>query len=111
MKKLTSVFTVLLLCLSTAVFADEHLDQALEHANAAVAEGQAGKAPSLVIHAKAALEHSLAASLVAKSLPKGHIDMASEVLQKAIDEGTLNHVQQATKSAEEAVTHLKAAKK
>ena len=111
MKKLTSVLAGLLLCLSTTVFAEEHLDQALEHANAAVAEGQAGKASSLVIHAKAALEHSLAASLVAKSLPKGHIDMASEVLQKAIDEGTLNHVQPATKSAEEAVTHLKAAKK
>jgi len=111
MKKLASIFAVLLLFLSTAVFAEAHLDQALEHANAAVVEGQAGKAPSLVVHAKAALEHSLAASLVAKSVPKGHIDMASEALQKAIDEGTLNHVQPATKSAEEAVTRLKAANK
>jgi hypothetical protein len=110
MKQLKFVFAGLLLCLSTTVFAEEHLDQALEHANAALAEGKAGKAPSLVTHAKAALDHSLAASLVAKSVPKGHIDTASKSLQEAIDHGNLNHVEPATKSAEEAVTHLKAAK-
>ncbi|MDD5319167.1 MAG: small metal-binding protein SmbP [Methylococcales bacterium] len=112
MKKLTSVFAVLLLVLSFGVFAEEHLDQALEHANAAVVEGQAGKEDSLVVHAKAALEHSLAASLVAKSVPKGHIDAASKSLQDAIDHGNLGpaHVEMATKSAEEAVEHLKAAK-
>jgi hypothetical protein len=110
MKKLASVFAGLLLCLSTTVFAEQHLDQALEHANAAVAEGQAGKASSLVTHAKAALDHSLSASLVAKSVPKGHIDTASKVLQEAIDHGTLGHVEPATKSAEEGVAHLKAAK-
>ena len=110
MKKLVSVFAVLLLCLSTSVFAEEHLDQALEHANAAVAEGHAGKASSLVTHAKAALDHSLAASLVAKSVPKDHIDAASESLQDAIDHGNLSHVEPATKSAEEGVAHLKAAK-
>ena len=110
MKKLASVFAGLLLCLSTTVFAEQHLDQALEHANAAVAEGKAGKASSLVTHAKAALDHSLAASLVAKSVPKGHIDTASKSLQEAIDHGTLNHVEPATKSAEEGVAHLTAAK-
>jgi hypothetical protein len=111
MKKLASVFAILLLVLSTAVFAEEHLDAALEHANAAVAEGQAGKAQSLATHAKAALDHSLAASLVAKSVSKNHIDAASKSLQEAIDHGNLNHVEPATKSAEEAVGHLKAAKK
>lgn len=112
MKKLASVCATLLLVLSTAVFAEEHLDAALEHANAAVVEGQAGKEDSLVVHAKAALEHSLAASIVAKSVPKGHIDAASKSLQDAIDHGTLGHahVEMATKSAEEAVGHLKAAK-
>ena len=110
MKKLASVFAGLLLCLSTSVFAEEHLDQALEHANAAVAEGQAGKASSLVVHAKAALEHSLAASLVATSVPKTHIDAASDSLEKAIEHGNMNHVEPATKSAEEGVEHLKAAK-
>ena len=110
MKKLAPFFAGLLLCLSTSVFAEEHLDQAVDHAKAAVAEGQAGKASSLVTHAKAALDHSLAASLVAKSVPKGHIDEASKSLQEAIDHGNLGHVEPATKSAEEGVTHLKAAK-
>jgi len=110
MKKLAPLFAGLLLCVSTTVFAEEHLDQALEHANAAVVEGQAGKAPGLVTHAKAALDHSLAASLVAKSVPKGHIDTASKSLQDAIDHGTLGHAEPATKSAEEGVAHLKAAK-
>ena len=110
MKILTPLFAGLLLCLSTTVFAEEHLDQALEHANAAVTEGQAGKASSLVVHAKAALDHSLAASLVAKSIPKNHIDAASKSLQDAIDHGTLNHAEPATKSAQEGVAHLTAAK-
>ncbi|MEI7996732.1 MAG: small metal-binding protein SmbP [Methylococcaceae bacterium] len=110
MKKLPLFFAGFLLCLSTSVFAEEHLDQALEHTTAAVAEGQAGKASSLVTHAKAGLDHSLAASLVAKSIPKNHIDAASKSLQEAIDHGNLNHVEPATKSAEEALTHLKAAK-
>ena len=110
MKKLASVFAGLLLCLSTTVFAEEHLDQALKHANEAVAEGQAGKASTLVTHAKAALDHSLAASLVAKSVPKGHIDEASKSLQDAIDHGNMGHADIATKSAEGGVAHLKAAK-
>lgn len=111
MKKLASVFVVLFLVLSFGVFAEEHLDEALKHANAAVAEGQDGKALSLVEHAKLAMEHSLAASIVAKGVPKGHIDMASELLQDAIDHGNLGHADLATKSAEEAVEHLKAANK
>ena len=111
MKKLYFLFVGILLCLSTTVFAETHLDQAIEHANAAVAEGKAGKAPQLVVHAKAALDHSLVASLVAKSAPKNHIDAASNSLQEAIDHGSLNHVEPATKSAEAAVSHLNAAKK
>ena len=96
---------------SASLFAESHLDSALEHANAAVKEGQAGKLPELVTHAKAALDHSLAASVVAKSVSKTHIDAASESLQKAIDHGNLNHVEPATTSAQEAVNHLEAAKK
>ena len=48
---------------------------------------------------------------ITKSVQKNHIDAASDSLQEAIDQGNLNHVKPATKSAEEAVTHLKAAKK
>jgi accessory colonization factor AcfC len=111
MKKLASIFTVLLLCLSTTVFADEHTEKALVHADTAVVHGKAGQAPILVEHAKKALDHTLAASLVAKGPSKTHLDAAAESLQKAIDEGNLGHVEPATKSAEEAVVHIKAGSK
>ena len=111
MKKILSVIAGSLLFLSVSVFAEEHLNAALEHANAAVAEGHAGSAPKLTIHAKAALDHSLAASLVAKSVSKNHIDAASKSLQQAIDHAALNHVDPATKASEEGVAHLTAAKK
>ncbi|MFA6162145.1 MAG: small metal-binding protein SmbP [Methylobacter sp.] len=111
MKKLASVCASLLLLLSTSVFAaQDHAAQALEHANQAVTHGKAGHAPVLVDHAKAALEHSLAAAIEAKGVPKTHLDAASASLQEAIDKGTLGDAESATKSAEEAVEHLKASK-
>jgi hypothetical protein len=111
MKIIGLIFASALFLFSTVLFAESHLDSALEHANAAVTEGQAGKAPELIVHAKAALDHSLAASVVAKSVAKSHIDAASISLQNAIDHGNLNHVEPATTSAQEAVKHLEAAKK
>jgi hypothetical protein len=109
MKKIIALFAVLLLCLSTSVFADEHTDKAILHADSAVTHGKAGHAQILVDHAKKALDHTLAASLVAKSVPKGHLDAAAKSLQDAIDHGNLGHADMATKSAQEAVAHLKAA--
>jgi hypothetical protein len=118
MKKVTSVFVGLLLCLSTTAFAAglsdnalEHVNKALEHANAAVVHGKAGHPPVLVEHAKSALNHTLAASLVAKGVPKTHIDAAADSLQKSIDEGELGHAPTATKAAEEGIEHLNASKK
>ncbi len=40
MKKLVSIFAVLLLLLSTSVFAEDHAAAALEHANQAITHGQ-----------------------------------------------------------------------
>lgn len=111
MKKLTSVFAVLLLVLSFGVFAEEHADAAMKHANAAVTAGKAGNAPALVNHSKQSLEHALAASLVAKGQPKTHLDAAAKSLQDAIDHGNMGHADIATKSAEEAVEHIKAGNK
>jgi HEPN domain-containing protein len=118
MKKLASVFVGLLLCVSTTVFAVEHsntavehTNKALEHANAAVVHGKAGHAPILVEHAKSALNHTLEASLVAKGVPKTHIDAAADSLQKSIDEGELGHAESATKAAEEGVAHLETSKR
>ncbi len=111
MKKLASVFAVLLLVLSFGVFAEEHTDAALKHAEMAVTAGKAGNAPALVNHAEKALEHALAGSIVAHGQPKNHLDAGAISLQDAIDHGNLGHADKATKSAEEAVEHLKAASK
>ncbi|MGZ8161444.1 MAG: small metal-binding protein SmbP [Methylobacter sp.] len=112
MKKLASVFAGLLLCLSTTVFADaesdKHVTEAMQHANKAVEQGKAGQAPSLVEHAKLGLEHTMAAAITAKGVPLTHINAASNSIEQAIDHGNLGHTDLATKSAEEAVEHLKA---
>jgi hypothetical protein len=110
MKKISYLLAGLL-CLSTSVFAEDHLAEATKHANEAVSEGHAGSAPKMMHHAKAALDHALAASIVAKSVPKNHINAASKSLQESIDQSSLNQVEGATKSAETAVEHLNAAKK
>jgi len=111
MKILGLIFVGVLFLFSSALLAQSHLEAAMEHATAAVTEGQAGNLPKLVIHAKVALDHSLAASVVAKSVAKTHIDAASISLQNAIDHGNLNHAEPATISAQEAVKHLEAAQK
>ncbi|MDI1279629.1 small metal-binding protein SmbP [Methylobacter sp.] len=113
MKKSIFAFAGLLLLLgtflSTAVFAEDHTKAALEHASAAVDAGKAGKSEALVEHAKLAMEHTLAAAITAKSIPKGHLDAAAKELQDTIDHGNLGHADVATTHAEAAVEHLKAA--
>jgi hypothetical protein len=76
-----------------------------------VVHGKAGHAPVLVEHAKSALNHTLSAGLVAKGVPKTHINAAADSLQKAVDEGELGHSPAATKAAEEGVEHLTASTK
>lgn len=70
MKKMTSICAGLLLLLSSSVFAEEHLTEALEHANAAAVHGEAGDTAILIGHAKVALEQVLEASIVAKARQK-----------------------------------------
>lgn len=111
MKKITTAFAGILLCLSSNVFAEQHADAALQHATAASTHGKAGHANVLVEHAKLALDESASASLVSKSIAKNHIDEAGELLQKAVHEGNLNHAPAATKLVDEAIVHLKAVSK
>lgn len=111
MKKLTSIYTALLL-LSASVFADDHHTQtALEQASAAVVYGKAGHTANLVEHAKVALEHTLAVSLKARGVSKHHLEDAVMELEDAIDHGEMGHVGAATKHAGAAVWHLKAGNK
>jgi len=108
MKKMASVCAGLLFLLSTSVLAEEQAVMALQQANAAVGHGKSGHLQVLIEHAKAALEHTLAASIVAKGVLKNHLDSGANELQEAIDHGNLGHVGKATKHAEAAVVQIKA---
>ena len=112
MKKITSICAGLLLLLSSSVFAEEHLTEALEHANAAVVHGEAGDTAILIGHAKKALQHALVASKVAKGLlAKNHLDAAAKELQESIELANLGHIGSATTHAEAAVKHIKISNK
>ena len=111
MKKMTTLCAGLLLFLSASVFAEEHLKEALEHANAAAVHGEAGDTAILIGHAKAALEQVLEASIVAKSVAKNHLDAAAKELQEYIELANLGHVGSATLHAEAAVMHIKVSDK
>jgi hypothetical protein len=113
MKKLTIVSASALLILSLSAFAEPHLDQAIEHATAAVEHGKMGHASVLVEHATPALEHAMAGALVAKGVAKSHTDNAITDLEEAIKHGKEGdaHAGVATTYAETALEHLKAANK
>jgi hypothetical protein len=99
---LTAAFATML-GLSAAQAAEDHKAEALKHAEAAVA---AGNAAGVAEHAEAAKTHAAAANAEKKS---PHYDAAITSLNSAIEHGKMGHADIAKKSAEEAVTHLKAA--
>ena len=90
---------VLTFCSFCAYAEESHIAQAIEHAEAAV-NSDGGKA--IVEHAEAAKTHAKTAD--------EHLDAGIKSLDEAIEHGKLRHADLAKKSAEEAVTHLKAAK-
>jgi HEPN domain-containing protein len=106
MKKITFLCAGLLLLLSFSVFAKEHLEEAMEHANAAAVHGEAGETAIMIVHAKAALEQVLEASIVAKGVAKHHLDDAAKELQESIELANLGHIGSATLHAETAVKHI-----
>jgi len=90
---------IILAIASSGVYAGEsHMAEALKHAEAAA------KAPE----AKAISEHAEAAKTHAKAADE-HLDAGIASLNDAIDHGKMKHTDMAKKSAEEAVSHLKAA--
>jgi hypothetical protein len=70
-----------------------------------------GETLIFIKHAKLALDHALAASLVAKSVPKNHLDAAAEELQDSIDLGNLGHIGSATKHVQAAIKHMETGNK
>jgi hypothetical protein len=112
MKKLTVVYAVVLLLLGMNVFAEPHLDAAIEHTTAAIEHGKAGHASVLVEHAVPALEHTLAAALVVRGVARSHADSAVTDLEEAIKHGKEGdkHADVATTYAETALERLNKAK-
>ena len=78
---------------------ESHIDQAIEHAEAAT-KATGGKA--MAEHAETAKTHAKTAD--------EHLDAGIKSLEDAIESGNLRHDDLAKKHAEEAITHLKAAK-
>jgi len=90
---------ILLTLVSFGAYAGEsHMAEALKHAQAAV---KADDGKGIAKHADAAKTHAQTAS--------EHLSAGITSLNDAIDHGKLDHTDLAKKSAEEAVTHLKAA--
>jgi len=90
---------ILLTLISFGAYAGEsHMAEALKHAQAAV---KADDGKGIAKHADAAKTHAQTAS--------EHLSAGITSLNDAIDHGKLDHTDLAKKSAEEAVTHLKAA--
>lgn len=112
MKNITLIGAALLGLLSAPVFAEEHLDAALEHTKMAIQYGKAEHNAILVTHAKEALSHAKVAAELASGESKIHMDAAVKSLESSLEHGKMKgkeHVKVATKLAEAAVEHLKAA--
>lgn len=103
---LTALACGALLTLNAAYAAENHKAEALKHAEAAVASSKAGDAKAVSEHAGAAKVHTEAAE---KEKASPHYEAAIKSLDGAIEHGNMGHADIAGKSAEEAVTHLKAA--
>ena len=89
---------IVLTFFSFGAYAESHMAEALKHAEAAA---KADDTKSIVEHAEAAKTH-------AKTVDE-HLDAGITSLNDALDHGKMKHADTAKKSAEEAVTHLKAA--
>lgn len=89
---------VLGLCSFGVYAAESHMVQSLKHAEAAV---KAVDAKAIAEHAETAKSHV--------TITEEHLKAGSTSLDAAIEHGKQGHADLAKKSAEEAVTHLKAA--
>lgn len=111
MKKLTFIVLPVLFSLSFAASAEPHASQALEHANAALAEGKHGNVHILAEHAIQAVKHAELASQAAKGPAKAHIDSGVKHLHDAIKLANDGHGAKADQHLEIAMEHIKAGNK
>lgn len=81
----------------------KHVTEAVQHAQAAVAQGKQGYPDALVTQAQEALKH---AELAKKETASPHLEQGIRGLKEAIDQGKAGHADSATKAVEDALAHL-----
>ncbi|HYE34694.1 small metal-binding protein SmbP [Methylocaldum sp.] len=86
---------------------ENHVKEALKHAQAAADSGKKGDATGVGEHAQAAKPHVDAAM---QQNPNEHLTAAMKSLDSAVQHSQMGHPDMAGKAAEEAVSHLKMAK-
>jgi hypothetical protein len=104
----TGILIIMALLSFSTLAAENHLNQAIQHAEAAV---QSTDAKTIAEHAEEAKTHAEAAK-AEKTLTAGissHLDAGIRSLNEAIKEGKLGAIDAARKSVEQAVAHLKQA--
>jgi hypothetical protein len=87
---------------------ENHVQEAMKHAQAAAASGKKGDYSTIAKHAQMSKTHVEAALKDKPDNP--HLQAALKSLDSAIAEGNLSNGEKARKAAKEAVTHLNAVK-
>jgi len=82
-----------------------HIQQAREHMNAALTQGQTGHTKALVQHARMALDHI---KMAQQEKPMGDLVKAQDSLAQTIDAGEKGDANKATEHAKESVEYLDA---
>lgn len=80
-----------------------HVVEALQHVQAAIAQGKQGYPDALATQAREALKY---AELAKKEIPNPHLDEGIQALKNALDQVKAGKTEAATKAAEEALQHL-----
>ncbi|OLD36186.1 MAG: hypothetical protein AUI21_11675 [Nitrospirae bacterium 13_1_40CM_2_62_10] len=81
----------------------KHVAEAVEHAQAAVAQGKQGYPDALVTEAREALKH---AELAKKEAASPYLEQGIRALKQAIDQGKAGRTDAATKAVEDALENL-----
>lgn len=104
----TSILIIMILFSFSAFAAETHLNEAIQHAEAAV---QAPDGKTIAQHAMEAKTHADAAKTERSQAATGdsHLDAGIRSLDEAIKEGNLGAADLARKAAEQALAHLKQA--
>lgn len=83
-----------------------HMEQARDHVNMAVKQGESGDAKGVAQHARTALDHL---KMAEKEKPLPDLDKAGKALGEAISQGDSGNAEKATASAKESVQYIDAA--